>query len=135
MPRGGRRDTAGRLARSGLGLALPVLLVACAVGPSPARVAALNATIGMSEADLVRAYGVPTRSIDADGHRFLAYVQSHTTIIPGSGGWPGWGWPGWGWGPGWGGFPPEVVEYSCETTFELTKSRVVSWNLRGNDCR
>ena len=116
---------------------LPPLLAGCAVRPSPARVAALNALIGQDETTLVKELGVPTRSFKTGGHTFLAYDQRHVEVVPGWspypwGPWGGeWGWGGWGWN---NGFPPQIVTYGCETTFELTDNRVSSWSLRGNAC-
>ncbi len=113
---------------------VPLLLAGCAVGPSPARVAALNALIGQDETTLVKQLGVPTRSFTTGGHTFLAYDERHVEVVPG---WQPYPWGPWGWGGGWGwnyGFPPQAVTYGCETTFELTANRVTSWSLRGNDC-
>jgi hypothetical protein len=118
-------------------------LGACAY-PNPEHVSALNQLIGKSETQLVQAMGVPSRSYDSGGHRFLAFSKSRIDTIPGSSGpygrwWGGYGggyWGGgWGgWGGGWGGFPPEVVTRDCETTFDLVGGVVKSWGLRGNDC-
>jgi hypothetical protein len=109
-------------------------LGACAY-PNPGHVAALNALVGKSETQLVQAMGVPSRSYDSGGHRFLAYSKSRIDTIPGGGGpyGPWWGPYGY-WGGGWGGFPPEVVTRDCETTFDLVGGVVKSWGLRGNDC-
>lgn len=35
---------------------------------------------------------------------------------------------------GFGGFPAQVVEYSCETTFQIVQDRVLSFTFRGNAC-
>ena len=122
-----------------LGLACALGLGACAY-PNPQHVAALNALVGKSEADLVRTLGVPNRTYDTGGHRFLAFSRSKLETIPGDPGfgpWGGgfWGGPYWGggWG-GWGGFPPEIVQRDCETTFDLLNGTVQTWTLRGNDC-
>ena len=120
-------------------LACALALGACAY-PNPQHVAAMNALVGKSEADLVRTLGVPSRTYDTGGHRFLAFSRSKLETIPGDPGfgpWGGgfWGGPYWGggWG-GWGGFPPEIVQRDCETTFDLLSGTVQSWNFRGNDC-
>jgi hypothetical protein len=115
-------------------------LGACAY-PNPQHVAELNALVGKSETDLVRTLGVPSRTYDTGGHRFLAYSKSKLETIPGTpgfgpwwgGGYWGGGYWGGGWG-GWGGFPPEIVQRDCETTFDLLNGTVQSWKLRGNDC-
>lgn len=116
-----------------------LLLSGCATGLSRQHAMFLNSLVGESETDLVRQIGVPNRTFEVGGHRFLAYDRSRTDVIPGfggwGGGWGGWGDPyGWGWGGGFGAIPPEVVRRSCETTFEIDNGHVTSWTLRGNDC-
>jgi hypothetical protein len=109
--------------------------------------AELSRHIGQSAADLVRDMGVPNRSIEtAGGHRFMAYLTGHQEIYNwgggygyGYGGWGGWGWGGPGWGPGWGGWgggwgPSDVVNYGCQTTFELVGGRVTGFTRHGNAC-
>jgi len=95
------------------------------------REAFLRTLVGMNEADLVRTLGVPSRTVEAEGRRFLAYRESRLDIIPAA---PMgfWGWHG-GLAYG-GGFPPEVVQRTCETTFELLDGRVAGFTLRGNAC-
>ncbi len=114
-----------------------VLALTGCVYPNPQHVAATNALVGKSETDLVHALGVPSRTYETGGHKFLAYNRSKLETIPGDPGfgpWGGWGWGGgFGWG-GWGGFPPEIVQRDCETTFDLLGGVVQSWSFRGNDC-
>jgi hypothetical protein len=106
------------------------------VYPNPQHVSAMNALVGKSETDLVHALGVPSRSYATGGHKYLAYSRSRIETIPGDPGFgPGWGGWGWGyWGGGWGGFPPEIVQRDCETTFDLQNGIVQSWSFRGNSC-
>jgi hypothetical protein len=108
-------------------LGLVLLVAACDPFELQHRQQALAAYVGRSEADVVRAMGVPSRTFDAGGHRFLAYDQSSQTITP-----PPYPW-GFGWGYG-GGFPAQVVTWTCETTFEIGDGRVVGTSLRGNAC-
>jgi hypothetical protein len=135
-----------------IALMLPVLgLAACEV-PSPAQRKVLDSMIGRSETDLVRSFGVPTRTFATNGHTFLAYVDNETNFSPGTGGpgW-GWGWGGWGWGGGGfggyggyggfggpfgfgGGIPPTYYQSSCATTFEVNAGTVAAWTVRGNGC-
>jgi len=122
------------------GLIILALLGGCAgynVGAT--RRAQANALIGQSEADLVRALGVPTRTIETEGRRFLAYEDRRLDILPGfGGGYAGFGYGGFhrfGGGFGLGaGFPDEIVERGCDTTFELSGGRVQAYTLRGNAC-
>ncbi len=123
-------------------LILP-LLAGCATGPSlQSRMAAYT---GASAQTLVQDLGVPDKQISAGGVQYLAYNQHHTEITPGVGGFGGYG----GLGPFYGGpfygdslfagglyggIPPQVVDYSCETTFMLRHDRVFGFTLRGNDC-
>lgn len=128
-----------------IGVAASLALLAGCEVPSAAERARLNALIGHSDTDLLRAYGVPTRTYTAQGHDFLAYVQGWTDVTPGFGGYGPWGgfgpWGGWGgWGGGYGlwggygGFPPTVSSYTCATTFEIVAHRVVAWSLHGDGC-
>ncbi|GBQ90700.1 hypothetical protein AA13595_2958 [Gluconacetobacter johannae DSM 13595] len=131
-----------------LPLAALLALTACEV-PSPQQRQLLNSMVGRDEVDVIRTFGVPTRAYEAQGHVFLAYIDSQTSYSPGSVGW-GWGWgggwggagwggPGWGgWGgPGWGwggGFPPSYYTSTCQTTFEVVASKVSGWTMRGDGC-
>ncbi len=116
---------------------LAALLAGCASGLAGCanglaeREAFLRTLVGMNEADLVRTLGVPTRTAEAEGHRFLAYRESRVDIVPGA---PMgfWAWHG-GLAYG-GGLPPEVVQRTCETTFEVVDGRVAGCTLRGNAC-
>ncbi len=104
-----------------------LLVAACDPYELQHRKQELAAYVGVSEADLLRSMGVPTRSFEVGGHRFLAYDQTTQTITP-----PPYPWSfGWGYGAG---FPAEVVNYTCETTFEIADGRVINFSLRGNAC-
>lgn len=109
----------------------------CAV-PELQQQAVLKSMIGKSSLDLVRRFGVPTRTYKTDDHDFLAYIKTRANYSPGSwgGGWNG-GY-GYGYGPGlraWGGgIPPNYTTLSCQTTFELENDRVLRWTLRGDGC-
>jgi hypothetical protein len=117
-------------------LATVIALGACAY-PNPQHVAELNALVGKPEQTLIQTYGVPNRTYDTAGHRYLAYSRSRIVTIPGDPGFGPWGggyyggWGGWG---GYGGFPPEIIQRDCETTFDLLNGIVQSWKLRGNAC-
>ena len=115
--------------------AATLLLCVAACGNRLAeRQAALAPLVGGSETDLVRALGVPTRSFDSVGHRFLAFVDTRAAVIPGTYGPPPWGY--WGPGSAWalGASPPQVIESVCETTFEIVDTKVVGFSLRGSGC-
>lgn len=95
------------------------------------RQAYLNQFVGQPEAAVVQQMGVPTRSIETDGVKYLAYTESRVDVIPGLPGY-GWGAPYWGWYGG--GIPPQVVTLTCETTFAVSNGVVQSYTLRGNAC-
>lgn len=116
-------------------VALPLLVVLLAgcVNTLAQRQAKLAPLIGQSEQTLIQAMGVPSRSYDVSGTKYLAYDQRSTTVLPGYGPWGPWpyGWYGYGSGVG---FPPEVVDLLCETTFVVAGGVVRSFNFRGNAC-
>ena len=94
--------------------------------------------VGRSEAELVSALGVPARTYDTEGRRFLQYEDRRIVSYPGSvgfgyGGYYGrrFGYAGFG---GVGGFGPTIETRACDLTFELRGGRVVGFNARGDSC-
>ena len=113
-------------------IAVP-LLAGCATPPPVDRQAEANKLVGQPEAEVVRQMGVPTRAFDADGYRFLAYLEHRVDVTPGRGPWaPFWGW--WGGGSYGPDVAPAVMNYDCETTFEISGGKVQTFTLRGNAC-
>lgn len=111
-------------------LVVPVLLAGCAMQRAEETATRLSVHVNRSEAELVRQLGVPARTFEAGGATFLAYVQTRRVVY---GGWGGWGGPWRGpWG-GWSG-PAEVVDYTCEATFEVRGGTVVGVQVRGAGC-
>ncbi len=106
---------------------LAVLLSGC-VDTLQARITYMNQFVGRPETDLVMAMGVPTRSFESGGFRFLAYDEQRIDVFAPS--------PYWGgfWGYGYGGFPAQVVTWSCETTVAVKDNIVQSFSVRGNGC-
>ena len=115
-----------------------ILLLLAACEPGVSRATYLSQFVGRTEPELIAAVGVPVRSIESGGVKFLAYSDRRVEIIPGSPGFPGYGPPfgpyGYGGGYGFGGLPPQAIQRDCETTFELVANRVRSFTLRGNAC-
>jgi hypothetical protein len=110
-----------------------LLLAGCATPPAEDGQAAAGKMVGQSETDLVRQMGIPTRAFETDGHRFLAYLERHVDITPATGPWaPFWGW--WGAGSYGPDTAPMVVDFVCETTFEVAGGKVQSFQRRGNAC-
>lgn len=96
-----------------------------------ARQARLAPLIGQTEGTLVQQFGVPDRTYETEGVKYLAYEEARVDVIPGMPGYsygpPFWGWYG-------SGFPPQVVTMVCETTFAVANGVVRSFTLRGNAC-
>ena len=117
---------------------LPILCAALLATCAPAfdRPAFLAGFVGQPDTEVVRRLGVPSRTYEADGHRFLAYAEHRSEILStgtGFGGFDQFG--GFGYfGPGFGFSSAEVIDRTCETTFEVVNGRVANWSLRGNAC-
>ncbi|KAA2213440.1 hypothetical protein [Teichococcus oryzae] len=109
-------------------LALPVVLVAaCATGPTLDQ--QLATFIGQSEGDVVARLGVPVRTYEVEGRRFLQFEQHRTILLPGD----PWGYGGWYRRP-WMTPSTYAVE-RCDLTFTLRAGRVESYAARGEGCR
>jgi hypothetical protein len=112
-----------------------VLLAAGCTNQLAVRQAQLQQLVGRPEMDLIQVMGVPTRTYETGGTKFLSYEERQTEFIPGSpyyyapGPFPGF----WG-GPYGGGFPPQAVNLACDTTFAVAGGVVRSFTLRGNAC-
>jgi hypothetical protein len=109
-------------------LLLAGLLGGCA-DQLAARQARLAPLVGQPEAVLIQQFGVPSRTYETGGVKYLAYDERRVDIMPG---FPSYspfytGWYG-------GGFPPQVIDLRCETTFEIAGGAVKSFTLRGNAC-
>jgi hypothetical protein len=112
-------------------LAIACLAAGCA-NQLAERQAQLNRLIGRSETDLVQTMGIPTRTYETGGMKFLAYEDRRVEIVPGSPFFPVGGpfYPGF-YG---GGIPPEAINLTCDTTFTVSDGVVRSFALRGNAC-
>jgi hypothetical protein len=103
------------------------VLAGCATGPSRSQI--LAGLVGHSEGDAMRVLGAPNQIYQANGNRFLAYVDQSVGYGPAPGFAP--------WGPlgyGYFGFPPTVAyPRSCVMTLDVTGGVVRSWTMRG-DC-
>jgi hypothetical protein len=114
-------------------MTLMPLLSACATGPD--RRAVLDGVVGKSETDAVRVLGVPDRTFDTNGRRFLAFVDRRSEAYGGGVGIFG----SYGYGSGGPGIlafdpGPAVYQKLCETTLEVAEGRIASYALRGNAC-
>lgn len=109
-------------------------LAACTADADRLRL--LASLVGQPETELVRQMGVPSRTYEVGAQKFMAYDDRHQTAFFTGGPFLGYGY-GYGYGyigAGAFGFPAEVIERRCETTFEISAGRVLSWVNRGNAC-
>jgi hypothetical protein len=93
------------------------------------RQAYLSHLVGQPETTLLQQMGVPTRTYETAGMKFLAYDEHRVDIISA---FPMYGPFFMGWYGG--GFPPQVIDQQCETTFAVSDGTVRSFTLRGNAC-
>ena len=109
--------------RSIIIVAVTLCLVGCVLPTRAAFDAQMSVFIGQPEVDVIMALGVPTRSAEAGGLRFIEYDRRRVVSWPGS---------NWYWGS------PYFVDYvetlECRLTFTLRDGRVVHFDSRGNDC-
>ncbi len=117
--------------RNTLPILCAALLAACA--PAFDRPAFLASFVGQPDTEVVRRLGVPSRTYEAAGHRFLAYAEHRSEILSTGTGFGGFGEFGY-FGPSLGFSSSEVIDRICETTFEVVNGRVTNWSLRGNAC-
>ena len=111
------------------GMVLALRLAGCATGPNLET--RLQSTIGQGEGELVSANGVPTRTYQADGRKFLQYEERRTQMVASD---PYWSRSYGRFGPI---FPPApaFVVRSCDITFTLVDGKVASFSFRGEACR
>ena len=109
-------------------IALTGLMAGC-VNQFAARQAYVNSLVGQPEAVLVQQMGVPSRTYETTGVKYLAYDERRVDLVPSVPSYSPFftGWYG-------GGFPPQAIELQCETTFEVAEGTVKTFTLRGNAC-
>ena len=122
------------------------ILAGCARATPEAFNVQMASLVGRSEADLVAALGVPERTYEAEGRRFLQFENRRLVSYPSAPfygpGYGGFGCGGFGgrrFGSAFGGyygggFAPTVETRACDVTFELRAGRVAGFTARGNDC-
>ncbi len=92
-------------------LVLVLALPACGPNRGVQQRAFLASLVGRPEASAVQALGIPDRTYEAGGFRFLAYNERR--LEPGPGG---------------------TVVGGCELTLAVAGGRVQSWTMRGTLC-
>jgi hypothetical protein len=124
---------------------IPLLFVLAACADPGAADRQLATQVGRTESELVAAMGVPTRSTEVDGRRFLTYdylggTGSSSSITPSLGlgvgrtSWRGGSATGIGTGIGLGFGSYPAASDSCSTTFELRNGRVLGYQRQGPGC-
>ena len=104
------------------------LAAGCATGPTLEQ--RMLPFIGRSEGDLVAALGVPVRTYEADGRKFLAFEERRSYIVAGD----PFLYRGYSrFGPYFS--PPGYIVRVCEITFTLRGGRAESFSSRGDGCR
>jgi hypothetical protein len=112
-------------------LLLPLIAAACAQGPTMEQ--RLSTFVNRSEGELVAELGVPVRTYDVEGRRFLQYEQRRTIAYSEPGYYRPWFGP---WGPqmGYWPAPTSYAVVGCDITFALRNGRVESFTYRGQGC-
>ena len=110
------------------------ILALAACGPTrEERQQAVNRLVGLTEAAVVSQLGLPARTHEADGVRFLAYEERHRGFATGIQRGGGVGPDGWH-HYGYVALSPPTVDYFCVTTVEIAAGRVRQITLRGDGC-
>jgi len=111
-----------------------LLLSGCATSANYQK--QLNTWVGEDEAALIAKWGKPNKTFQVDGFTYLVYtttgevtspgnnVDSQTTVAGSSifGGANSW-------------IPSMTFWSNCQTTFEIQKGKVVTYEYKGADCR
>ncbi|PHK93351.1 hypothetical protein CR162_19000 [Pseudoroseomonas rhizosphaerae] len=109
-------------------LLLPALLAGCAA-PGPTLEQRLSTFINRSEAELVARLGVPVRTYETGGRRFLQFEERQTVLVPGD----PWGYGYYGYRRPWH-TPSSYAVVQCDMTFAIRNDRVESFTARGQGC-
>ena len=115
--------------RSVLACSLALAGAGCATGPTLEQ--RLSPFVGRSEGDLVAALGVPERTYEVEGRKFLTFEDRRSYIVAGDpflyrGGYSRFG-PIFA--------PPGYIVRTCEITFAVRGGRAESFTFRGDGCR
>ena len=114
-------------------IAILFALAGCATTANYEKI--LQSWVGDTELNLIRKWGPPRQSYEAGGSKFLVDSSSRNVYLPGT-------------APSYtttvigntaytnpvGGTPGQNIGLSCESTFEISGERIVSWRWQGNDC-
>jgi hypothetical protein len=114
----------------------------CAAGHDPPMMSReqLGKLVGLTEPQLIRQVGVPTRSYMLDNSKFLEYDRTRLIYSYGEplGGPLGTYQPNAGLEAPYSGvnpfYQPEPAVHVCDVLFEIADGRVQSFRQRGNSC-
>jgi hypothetical protein len=89
-----------------------------------------NAFRGAREKSVIQFWGIPNKTYEADGYKYLTYFNhdavythaSYNTIYSGN-------------YANTTGYSSRPVDLDCETTFILKNGKVKDYTYKGNDCR
>ncbi len=110
------------------------VLFGCATSANYEKI--LNSYVGATELDLIRQLGLPQQTYEVNGIKFIVFSSSRNVYVPGVA--PTYTTTVYGntaYTNRVGGMPSQNIGLSCQTTFEISKERVVSWKWQGNDCK
>jgi hypothetical protein len=113
--------------------AILFVLAGCATTANYEKI--LSSWVGFTELDIIRKWGPPQQSYETGGRKFLVYSSARNMYLPGT-------------APSYtttvigntaytnrvGGTPGQNIGLSCQTTFEISDEKIVSWRWQGNDC-
>jgi hypothetical protein len=109
--------------------AVAVVAAGCAVAPPLEQ--RLLPFVGRSEGELVAALGVPERTYEVEGRKFLTFEDRRSYLVAGYPSLPAYGYSRFG--PYFA--PPGYIVRTCEITFAVRGGRVESFTFRGDGCR
>lgn len=117
-----------------------MLLAGCATPTTEGFRQTLNAFIGAPEADFIHVAGIPTRTYEVDGFRYLEYEDRQTHTTPGTA--PNYRTHCTGYGSSrtcntraYGGSSPITRTHHCDVTFRVHNGIIVDYNFVGKDCK
>jgi hypothetical protein len=96
----------------------------------------VDSWVGSSELELIRSWGPPQQAYESGGVKFLAYNSSRNVYLAGTA-------PTYtttyigntAYTSSSGGTPAQNLNLNCQTTFEISDGKIVSWRFQGNACK
>jgi len=101
-------------------VALLLVALGCATTKKYERV--LQSWVGSTENQLIASWGVPTRTYENGGMKFLEYTRSSGMMMQAN------------YNP-YVGYQGQAHSKYCTTTFTVNNDRIISWSWQGNTCK